>query len=299
MHLVTPVSQDDFERLYLLRWQLLRQPWAQPPGSERDELEDQAHHRMLVDDRGEICAVGRLHCPDGQVGQIRYMAVADGHQGQGLGRRMLAALETLAASLGLERIDLNARETAVGFYQALGYELGERAHSLFGEVHHWRMGKSLAARPEQAWAKELTRTWHDTIPLARFMTLRVDNYDGEQLQCGADFGPNANLHGTLFAGSHYALATLTAWGRIWLLLRENGLDGDIVLADGHIQYKRPLAETPRLISAGPLDRQGLEALRKGRRARFTVRSQVCGQGQGKAAALFEGQFAVLPKETSR
>ncbi len=294
MRLVTPVSEQDFQQLYQLRWQQLRQPWGQLQGSEQDELEAQAHHRMLVNDNGQVLATGRLHSLDDGTGQICYMAVADGAQGQGLGTRMLAALETLAASLGLTALALNAREQALGFYLGKGYRQGDQAHTLYGSIRHWQMHKSLAGRPEPARCQALTQTWHDTIPLARFMTLQVANYDGEQLQCRADFGPNANLHGTLFAGSHYALATLTAWGRVWMLLKENGLEGDIVLADGHIQYKKPLGEAPMLLSEGPMQRQGLESLAKGRRGRFTVHTRVCGS-QG-AAAYFEGHFAVLPKE---
>ena len=58
---------------------------------------------------------------------------------------------------------------------------------------------------------------------------------------------NINIHGTMFAGSIFSLATLTGWGMIYLQLKERGLDGDIVLGDGDIHYHKPITMKPRAI----------------------------------------------------
>ena len=53
-HLRSPATPDEWQRYYHLRWQILRAPWQQPPGSERDDLEAQAYHLMLLTEQGDI-----------------------------------------------------------------------------------------------------------------------------------------------------------------------------------------------------------------------------------------------------
>ncbi|WKE65586.1 bifunctional GNAT family N-acetyltransferase/hotdog fold thioesterase [Gallaecimonas kandeliae] len=294
MQLCSPLTPKDFADYFALRWQVLRAPWQQPPGSEQDELEAKSWH-LMVRDGEQILAAGRLHQSAPGVGQIRYMAVAPGQQGKGLGARILAGLEALADSLGLDSVELNAREGALAFYQKAGYQLLGPAHTLYGVIPHFKMAKAMAST-QRAWAKELTDTWHQTIPLSRFMDLRVAAFNGEQLFTRGDFQANSNLHGSLFAGSHYALATLTAWGRVWWQLKTLGLEGDIVLAKGEISYKRPLTQAPLMLSQPVEDWHGLEALKSGRKARVKVDALVTEAGQAAPASLFNGHFAVLPKK---
>jgi predicted GNAT family N-acyltransferase len=128
-----------------LRWRILRAPWGQPRGSERDALERDAVHRVLCDASGKVVAVGRLHRSGDREAQIRYMAVETGYRCQGLGSHILQALEQAAKAGGSSRIVLHARETAVPFYRNRGYRLLEPSHLLFGEIQHVRMIKQLPA----------------------------------------------------------------------------------------------------------------------------------------------------------
>ena len=45
------------------------------------------------------------------------------------------------------------------------------------------------------------------------------------------------------------MATLTGWGLIWLLLQENSPDGDIVLVDANIRYRKAVAGRPEAIAS--------------------------------------------------
>jgi hypothetical protein len=56
-----PATESEFEAYYALRWKILREPWNQPPGSEKDEFEGEAVHLAAWDDYGKIIGVGRLH----------------------------------------------------------------------------------------------------------------------------------------------------------------------------------------------------------------------------------------------
>ena len=145
---ITPTNEHEFKAYYRLRWQILRKPWQQLLGSERDELENQACHRMVIDENNLVVAVGRLHQADQFSGQIRYMAVAEGQQGKGLGQLLLADLECQAQHLGVNEISLNARETAAQFYQKLGYQEQGFSHLLFDEIKHFRFTKKLEQLPD-------------------------------------------------------------------------------------------------------------------------------------------------------
>ena len=132
---IAPRNKAELSRYYDFRWQLLRQPWHQAKGSEKDDLEDQAIHRMLIDENENILAVARLHFTEQHTAQIRYMAVAESKQGQGLGKQLMAELEYQAMLRGAHSILLNAREKAVNFYQKSNYQLGEISHVLLSLIH--------------------------------------------------------------------------------------------------------------------------------------------------------------------
>jgi predicted GNAT family N-acyltransferase len=143
MQVRAPQTDDEFARYYDLRWQILRAPWGQPRGSERDALEPTADHAAIFDERGAVLAVGRLHLNSPAEAQIRYMAVANAARGQGLGRQIVEHLEAAARQRGASVIVLNAREAVAAFYQRLGYEVIGPGPTMFGAIAHVRMQKRL------------------------------------------------------------------------------------------------------------------------------------------------------------
>lgn len=143
MIISTPVTPEEFEKYFDLRWRMLREPWQQPRGSERDELEDTSHHLMVCDDTGQILGAGRLHAASPLQGQIRYMAVANHYQGQGVGSLLLNALEHSARENHFRSIVLHARENALPFYLHHGYTQLEKSHLLYNSIQHYKMIKHL------------------------------------------------------------------------------------------------------------------------------------------------------------
>jgi hypothetical protein len=47
MEIRSPETVEEFMQYYELRWRLLRKPWNQPKGSEKDEKEDEAFHKHI------------------------------------------------------------------------------------------------------------------------------------------------------------------------------------------------------------------------------------------------------------
>ena len=293
---ITPTNEQEFKAYYRLRWQILRKPWHQELGSERDELENQACHRMVVDENNQVVAVGRLHQTAQFSGQIRYMAVAEEHQGNGLGQVLLADLENQAQHLGVNEISLNAREAAKPFYQKLGYQEQGFSHLLFDEIKHFSFTKKLESLPDHKsdLSRQLQQTWHNTIPLSKAMNIAIAHYNGELLTTHCDLKFNKNLHNTMFAGSVYTLATLSGWGWVYLQMAEGNVSGDIVLADAQIKYHKPLAGA----GFAKVDKNqvegSVEPLQTNKKAKFKLTVNVC--CGDTLAATFTGLYVVIPKK---
>jgi len=137
-----PSTPEELENYHFLRWQLLRQPWQQPRGSELDEHENSAKKVMAIY-QAEIIGVGRLHQVSDRTWQIRYMAVQEAYQGQNIGSMILHKLEDLAQADSAKKIILQARQNAVPFYQKHGYQIYQAGETLFGKIPHFWLQKIL------------------------------------------------------------------------------------------------------------------------------------------------------------
>jgi len=142
LEIKSPQSDSDWKAYYALRFNVLREPWNQPVGSEVLADEDQAIHAIAVE-QGEVLGVARMHESAENQGQVRCVATATAAQGKGIGKAIMAYLENKAIEKGWTEIVLEARENAVPFYQAIGYTIVAESYLLFGEIQHYRMKKAL------------------------------------------------------------------------------------------------------------------------------------------------------------
>jgi ribosomal protein S18 acetylase RimI-like enzyme len=142
-----PETGEEFKRYYQLRWEILRAPWNQAKGSEVDDIEDQCVHVMAIEtssnDKYTVIGVARLQYNSDNEAQIRYMAVASEHQRKGIGRALVNTLEQFAQNSSCNKMILDAREPAIGFYYKLGYKIVEKSYLLFDEIQHYQMIKML------------------------------------------------------------------------------------------------------------------------------------------------------------
>jgi predicted GNAT family N-acyltransferase len=142
---VSPQTAAEWEQYFDLRWRVLRAPWRQPRGSEKDELETHSQHLMIPGANSRPLAIGRLHFNSPDESQVRFMAVEPEAQGRGLGGVILNELERYARVMGAKAIVLNARQDVEGFYKKHGFITVGAAPTLFDVVKHVRMRKDLSA----------------------------------------------------------------------------------------------------------------------------------------------------------
>ena len=143
MIITEPISEKDFELYYDLRWRILRKPWDQPRGTEKDDIEDKAIHIMVCNEDGIPIGVGRAHFNSKDEAQIRFMAVEEEWRGEGIGGMILSKLEEKIKEKDAKHIVLNARDIAIDFYEKHGYEIVKEAHTLFDVIPHYKMRKDL------------------------------------------------------------------------------------------------------------------------------------------------------------
>ncbi|HEY8835462.1 MAG TPA: YiiD C-terminal domain-containing protein [Chthoniobacterales bacterium] len=131
---------------------------------------------------------------------------------------------------------------------------------------------------------------HEQIPITRAMGLRVVANDENGFVVEAPVALNSNHLRTGFGGSINAVATLAAYGLLWLELNDAAVH--VVVAESSIRFLRPVRETIRALCLRPASAE-LEAFRtqfaaKGK-ARIALRVKVIEAGE--TAAEFEGTFA--------
>jgi N-acetylglutamate synthase-like GNAT family acetyltransferase len=143
-----PDSEMEFEKYFELRYSVLRKPWDQPRGTERDADENQRHHFILVNAKSDIVGVCCIQKNSATQIQLRYMAIDFEYSGKKLGDLLLETAEEKAIDLGMQTIFLQARENAVNFYKRNGYVLKEKTFLLFNTIQHFSMEKKLPCIPK-------------------------------------------------------------------------------------------------------------------------------------------------------
>ena len=131
--------------------------------------------------------------------------------------------------------------------------------------------------------------FHQQIPITRAMGVRVVAYDENEFVVEAPVALNSNHLGTGFGGSINAVATLAAYGLVWIELRDPRVH--VVVGESSIRVLRPVHETIRAVCRRP-PRDEWAAFQtrfaeKGK-SRITLRVKVVEADQ--TAAEFEGTF---------
>ncbi|MFX1294047.1 MAG: GNAT family N-acetyltransferase [Promethearchaeota archaeon] len=133
-----PKTKEEFESMYDLRWKILRKPWNQPKDSKKSQSEaNTTHFIALINDK--IIGTARLHKISEKIGQIKYLAVEKFYRKKGVGYALMESIHITARNQFLKYLILNARETAIKFFEKLGYQVIEDGPLLFGEIKHKKM----------------------------------------------------------------------------------------------------------------------------------------------------------------
>lgn len=136
---------------------------------------------------------------------------------------------------------------------------------------------------------EAEQYFHQQIPITRVMGVRVVADDEKGFVIEAPVSLNSNHLRTAFGGSINAVATLAAYGLLWLKLKQPA--AHVVVAESSIRFLRPVRETIRAICLRPEPAEWAafqtRFAEKGK-ARINLRVKVVEEGE--TAAELEGIF---------
>ncbi len=132
----------DYDLTYQLREEVLRKPLGLSLHQEDLAAEQTMLHFGLFHENGGLlaCVIAVPLSPT--KAKIRQMAVQPSHQGQGMGRQVIEALEWELLSRGFCEVELHARAAVQGFYRSLGYTVTGQEFVEVG-IPHVPMAKTL------------------------------------------------------------------------------------------------------------------------------------------------------------
>ena len=134
-------GSETYLGMLALRKRILRDPLNLEWTAEEKSWEAmERHFGCSVEERIVACLV--IRSLKSGVVKLRQMAVDLDCQGAGWGRRLICGVEQVLAGENISIIELHARETALGFYEKLGFA---REGEKFLEVNipHWKMCKRI------------------------------------------------------------------------------------------------------------------------------------------------------------
>jgi len=141
----SPFSIDycspEYHEMLALRYKILREPWGLH-FSEEDLQREKDDIFIACREGGHIigcCILTRL---SGEAVKLRQMAVDNHWQGKNVGRNILLFAEQYVAEHGYSTIKLNARKTAVIFYEKCGYTVSGEEFLEIG-IPHFLMYKTV------------------------------------------------------------------------------------------------------------------------------------------------------------
>ena len=103
-----------------LRYSVLQAPFGVARDDNWNDEDPARRHLVAIAADGRV--VGYAQLLKGGDAQIRQIAVDPEWQGRGVGRELVTTLIERAEADGLAEIWLNARVSAIGFYERLGFE---------------------------------------------------------------------------------------------------------------------------------------------------------------------------------
>ena len=135
-------TTQDRDLAYDLRRQVFEVEQNVPRPLDRDALDFNADHVVVLDDLGGCVGTGRAVRLDTRTCQVGRMATAASHRKGGVGAAVLEALERMAELRGLREITVHSQLPAVSFYGRRGY-VAEGETFLEEGVPHVKMRKIL------------------------------------------------------------------------------------------------------------------------------------------------------------
>jgi len=147
--------------------------------------------------------------------------------------------------------------------------------------------------------RSLQEYLHAHIPLSNAMGVIVVEASINGVKLSAPLSPNINHRETVFGGSAVAVAILSAWSLLYLRLKNEDINSQIVIQRNTMIYEFPITDMFTASSDVPDPSNWFKFLttfRRKHRARIKIKSIL--HCNNKKVGEFEGDFVALNTRTA-
>ncbi len=130
-YIETPFGSPDYKAACILRDVVMRMPIGLRLGEADIIGEDTQFHFIARDEHGLVVGTVLFKPLSETHAKLRQMAIDTKCHGKGIGKALVEHAEAAIKAKGFATIETNARITAQGFYETLGYATGG---AIFEEV---------------------------------------------------------------------------------------------------------------------------------------------------------------------
>jgi len=128
-------GSSEYIQMVQLRKQILRMPLGL--SFTEEELADERKNILIAAYDDDVMLGCCMLCPvDAETVRLRQMAVQGNLQGKGIGASIMSFAENLARDKGYDRVVMHARDSAIGFYEKLGYKVVGEGFTEVNLPHH-------------------------------------------------------------------------------------------------------------------------------------------------------------------
>lgn len=128
------------EETFPLRRAVLRKNMPNEPHEFSGDFDENTFHLGYFE-KNELIGIVTL-IKNGNIAQLRGMAIADHYQGKGIGKKLVLEAEKILQNKQISKIWMNARELAVPFYEKLGYKIEGEVFIIKPIGFHYLMSKT-------------------------------------------------------------------------------------------------------------------------------------------------------------
>lgn len=134
-------DSPEYHQALALRYRVLREPLGLQFGPDDRVKDSKDTHLLAFIDKIVVGTLTLAHVSNVEV-KMRQVAIDETKQGLGIGGKLVQASEGFARGKGYKTMQLNARESAVSFYEKLGYLAEPETFNEVG-IPHKKMHKRL------------------------------------------------------------------------------------------------------------------------------------------------------------
>jgi len=131
----TDLTSDIYQEALKIREKVFVEEQGVSLEIEIDDLEEQTEHVVLFENEDPI-AVARIYDLGDDVYKVQRVATLKEYRGQGYGAQLMKEIELKIAELGGRKITLGGQNTALPFYEKLGYTVHGEEFMDAGIPHH-------------------------------------------------------------------------------------------------------------------------------------------------------------------